>query len=356
MIRERLPPVFTPEEREQNEARKNELMKLVASGEALLFVGAGSSARVGYCTWLSLLRELEELACDCDDGFVVDENKRQNNPLRQLQYAQRIKNCIKEKTGNLNKYHNLLYKLFRPHNPPFDDFHKTLVRLPFKGILTTNYDTVLEAALGEKDPVFAHDNSLVIEEGSAKRVSEFLLSLDFKEKCSCRIAHLHGIYNRPNSLILSLDDYIRVYRLSPYKGKSESKLQDAAPSWSLHRKLLWAILATRRVVFIGFSMDDPYLKGMLDFVSGDLWRWGESVHFAVMSISPANADKTKIEFEHLQKKYGVGVVFYEDFDGSHQGLEQIIAEVDRECGGEPVSDWMDMVNQRMEERIKINEN
>ena len=90
MIRERLAPVFTPEEREQNEARKNELIELVASGEALLVVGAGISARVGYCTWSNLLKELEELACDCDDGFVVDENKRQN----QLQYAQYIKEYI----------------------------------------------------------------------------------------------------------------------------------------------------------------------------------------------------------------------------------------------------------------------
>ena len=37
--------------------------------------------------------------------------------------------------------------------------------------------------------------------------------------------------------------------------------------WTLHRKLLWAVLATRRVVFIGFSMEDPYFDNMLETVS-----------------------------------------------------------------------------------------
>ncbi len=39
--------IFTPEEREQNEARKNELADLIAATEAVLVVGAGSSASVG---------------------------------------------------------------------------------------------------------------------------------------------------------------------------------------------------------------------------------------------------------------------------------------------------------------------
>ena len=35
-------------------------------------------------------------------------------------------------------------------SPAHDDFHRMLVELPVRGILTTNYDTVLEAALSEK--------------------------------------------------------------------------------------------------------------------------------------------------------------------------------------------------------------
>ena len=43
--------IFTPEERDENTERKRELIELVASGEAILIVGAGSSVRVDYPDW-----------------------------------------------------------------------------------------------------------------------------------------------------------------------------------------------------------------------------------------------------------------------------------------------------------------
>ena len=56
------PEIFTPDERDENEERKRELIELVASGEAMLIVGAGSSARVGYVTWNRLMDELEKFS------------------------------------------------------------------------------------------------------------------------------------------------------------------------------------------------------------------------------------------------------------------------------------------------------
>ena len=53
------PEIFTPEERDENEERKRELIELVVSGEAILIVGAGSSARVGYVTWEGLTKEIK---------------------------------------------------------------------------------------------------------------------------------------------------------------------------------------------------------------------------------------------------------------------------------------------------------
>lgn len=344
MIRDQLPLVFTPEERDQNEARKGQLVELVASKEALLLVGAGSSALVGYDTWPKLLKKLERLACNCGSDFIVDERKRDGDPL---EYAEDIQMHMK-KTESLDKYYKLLYREFGPQYSPID-FHRTLVKLPFKGMLTFNYDKVLETALG------ISDNTLTIEEGAALRVSEFLLSLDFK-KYPSRIAHIHGVYDKPSSIILSRADYIKFYGLAPSKGESESKLQNIVPSWSLHRKLLWAILATRRVVFVGFSMDDPYLSEILQLVSRDLWRWDESIHFAVMSISQETADETKIKAKRLKETYGVDVVFYEDFNNSHRGLKQIIAEIARECKVPRKSEWIETVDQRMEERMKTDGN
>ena len=132
--------IFTPEERDENEERKRELIKLVASGEATLMVGAGSSARVGYVTWKGLLEELEDLANRCGPG--LDQRQRGDD----LAYAEDIKSHI-QKTADIGKYYDLLDQLFKPKSPAYDEFHSLLIDLPFRGILTTNYDTVLEEAL-----------------------------------------------------------------------------------------------------------------------------------------------------------------------------------------------------------------
>ena len=339
------PEIFTPEERNENEERKRELIELVASGEAILIVGAGSSARVGYVTWNGLLAELEDLANRCGAGL---DQTREGDALA---YAEDIKSHIQNKTGDLGRYYASLRNLFSPKDPPFEDFHRKLVLLPFRGILTTNYDTVLEAALGDIEPRFAYDNWLVIDENSAGPVNEFLMAMNNDKRMTRRIAHLHGRFNLPSSIILSIEDYHRAYGLR-IAGNHVQKDSE----WTLYRKLLWAVSATRRVVFIGFSMKDPYFNKMLEIVSTDLWRWDKSIHFAIMSISSTNAENSKVRAEGFRREYGVDTVFYEDPDSSHQGLDRILDEIDEECRvrRQPEADnvdWLEQVNQQMEEGI-----
>ena len=343
--------IFTSEERDENTERERELIELVASGEAILIVGAGSSIRVGYPDWPGLLKELEDLSNRLVDGFQPHEEKRANDPLI---YAEVLKSCISGARGGLERYYALLEDLFSPKDPPYEDLHKRLVLLPFRGILTTNYDTVLEAALSEIEPSSAYDNSLIIDHDSAGRVREFLMAMNNDKRMTQRIAHLHGKFYPASSIILSIEDYERAYglRLTANQGQRDSE-------WTLHRKLLWAVLATRRAIFIGFSMDDPYLNKMLDTVSTDLWGWDQSIHFAIMSISPEDAEDLKDKAERLKSEYGVDTVFYEDFDNSHRGLDRIVAEISERCDVENQSpideDWLEQRNQLMERRIN-NEN
>lgn len=339
------PEIFTPEERDENEERKRELIELVASGEAMLIVGAGSSVRVGYVTWNGLMGELENLANRYGTG--LDQTRKG----AALAYAEDIKSHIRDQTGGLGRYYALLQNLFSPKNPPFDDFHRKLASLPFRGILTTNYDIVLEAALGELEPQSAYDNSLVIDENSAGRVHEFLMAMNNDKRITQRIAHLHGKFDIPDSIILSIEDYHKVYGLRLPANQGQRNVE-----WTLHRKLLWAVLATRRVVFVGFSMNDPYFNEMLETVSADLWRWDKSIHFAIMSISSTNAENSKTRADGLRREYGVDTVFYEDPDNSHQGLDKIVDDIEEACQieSQPTTDemnWLEQANQRMEQGI-----
>ena len=201
-----------------------------------------------------------------------------------------------------------------------------LASLPFRGILTTNYDTVLEAALGTVDPESASDNSLVIDEGSGARIHEFLMAMNNDKRMIRRIAHLHGTFNPADSIILSIEDYKDAYGLNPTDKEDQEKNES-----KLRFRLLWAVLATRRVVFIGFSMDDPYLNKILETVGEDLWTWNKSTHFAIMSISSKDAEISKDKSETLNSEYGVSTVFYENPDGSHRELDHIITEITEEC-------------------------
>ena len=374
---------FTLEEENENNERKHELIELVRSGEAILIVGAGSSRRVGYPGWTGLLTELENLANEYGVGVELDKEKCEVDSLEYLKYAEDVKSYICNQTGNLEEYYALLEDLFSPKDPPCTDFHRRLVLLPFRGILTTNYDLVLEAALGEIEQASAYDNSLIIDRSSAGRVHEFLMAMNKDKRTTRRIAHLHGKFDSADRIILSVKDYERAYGLDLTDEENHRENES-----KLRFKLLWAVLATRRVVFIGFSMDDPYFNKMLEIVSADLRRWRKSVHFAIMSISPNN-DKgskdsvkdSKDKAERLKNRYGVDTVFYEDSDGSHLHLNHIVTEIAEKCGvevqstiipqeqpdnndrsvdeqpesvaseSEDESDWLEQANQRMERRI-----
>jgi hypothetical protein len=277
---------------------------------------------MGYLTWDALIQNLEQLAVECGDSFTVDISTREGDVLR---YAETIKRHIVKTQGDLDRYYQRLYALYRTRTPSCGDLHKALVRLPVRGILTTNYDTVLEAALVQTNTnEHGHDNSLVVGDDLAVRVSEFLMSLNNIERIPRRVAHLHGRYDQPAGIVLSLEDYAKAYGVKLHRTNGEAARE---VQWRLHRKVLWAILATRRAVFVGFSMNDPYLREMLKTVSEDLWRWDEPVHFAIMDIRPEDAIQKKRGAEILREQYGIEVVFYENQDGGHQGLNRLVEEL-----------------------------
>ena len=354
--------ILTPKEQKISDEQKRhtelkyQLIELIRSEEAILIVGAGSSRRVGYPDWPQLLRDLANLAGRCDGSFKPNQKKIDCEPL---EYAQDIKSHISKQVDGLREYHALLERSFETRNFLSDalQFHKTLVALPFKGILTTNYDMVLEEALKAVGQSSAYELSFTVSKNTAGQVHRFFLTMNVSGKLA--VAHLHGKYDTPRDIILSSEDYEEAYNgfvaskeTSGAKGSLESVLErlvlpvffkprrasqvQRSSEWTLHRKLLWAVLATRQVVFVGFSMKDPYFKRMLETVAKDLWRGNKPVHFAIRDISPEHgaALKAREEAEKLKRDCGVETLFYEDTNGKHEGLWDIIDEIAKECGVE----------------------
>ena len=177
---------------------------------------------------------------------------------------------------------------------------------------------------------------LIIGQDPPRLIHEFLLARNNDPYIPQRIAHLHGMYRYRETIILSSNDYVKNYGLRVKKNGEDQGNEDR---WTFHRKLLWAVLATRRVVFVGFSMTDIYFEKMLEIVSNDLWGWNKSIHFAIMGISTedkTDSQDSKDKADILKSKYGVDTVFYEILENEipekkHKLLESLFADIAKQC-------------------------
>ncbi|MFD1771701.1 SIR2 family protein [Sphingobacterium suaedae] len=273
---------------------------------------------------------MEAYALEIDPNFAANKEEF-------LPFADKVKECLGD-----DRYYNFIYDTFKPREQTHYPFHETLCRLPFKAITTTNYDIVLEHALTivTKQP----HSSLHFEGTTKSKILDFLQSLNFNKFSRKFIAHLHGIYDSNDSIVLGGKEYSSKYgfQLGENDGTLFDQLQKGGMSqeritdllvkygyeWPLRRKLLWSLLATRRIVFIGFSMNDPYFIKMLDFVKDDLSTYNAETHFLVLRVTPSNLQRSIEHAHHLKREYGIQTFFFQDEEGKYPGLGQFIAELE----------------------------
>lgn len=90
-------------------------------------------------------------------------------------------------------------------------------------------------------------------------------------------------------------------------------MKDFAIEWTIHRKLLWSFFATRRLIFLGFSLDDPYFNKMLEFVKTDLHPHGYSIHYLILRvITEADKTRAKARSAYLKKNFGIETILYQE--------------------------------------------
>lgn len=374
-------PLLSPDESAENELIKAELIAACRTEESVTIVGAGLSSRLGYPSWSKLLEMLhDDVLWSLPDHLTRPFVKPTDWASNPLGYADCIRNHINELADGHDRYYNFLRRTFDSKGT--DLLHRQLLDLPFRGIVTTNYDPTLDEALATKDPANAVDNHFVVDGDHAADVGMFLASLSLPNS-KRRIAHLHGRFNSPSNIVLTESDYRHRYdhcfdllqktRIFEFLREPDhlaalDLIERNLPGWTLHRKFLWTLLSSRRVVFLGFSMTDPYFERMLNTVVKDLWRWNSPTHFAVMGLDAEGLEKEKAK--RLRSEHGVAVVFYENLDGRHAGLESLIQEISKACNVIESSDserrrespiqlhntgasnsWMAKINARTRERV-----
>ena len=330
------PQLFSPEELRENEHVRQGLINLLASGEGMFMAGAGCTATL-FPPWAAFLGRLYTEAKEKDPeipDFVSSGDDY-------LTYADRLKMALGKED-----YYRLIYANFRSRGKGHERVHETICRFlhykKVKAIITTNYDQVLESALNVVSENRAE--SVWIEDNIEKAmIFEFLLSLN-DDQTARRIFHFHGICHQKDSIILSRSEYESKYgfRLQTPPGSIYDTIKDGGISqeqftelmkdfaieWTIHRKLLWSFFATRRLIFLGFSLDDPYFNKMLEFVKTDLHPHGYSIHYLILRVV-TEADKTRAKdrSKYLKKNFGIETILYQENE-TNTGFENFIADLE----------------------------
>src|SRR3990172_8841970 len=329
---------------EANDRHYSELVSLIAQREAVAVVGAGISRPIGYDTWGELLQHLAERANDIRPGLVLDPWPTE--PHDYLAAAQRIRDHITD-GGEPKAYHDEIGRRFSRSDDTIRErltpLHTDLVRLPFRGFVTTNYEQVIEIALGvvypeRFPPPESKAQSVAIWKGNDSRlISPAVRSIAAPEGVRY-VLHLHGVYWTESSIILSADEYAEAY------GIPDLGLPRGQPSADTHRTppaprtpsslllLTTSLLATRRVVFLGFSLDDVYFTEVLRRVSNMLWEWRTATHFALMPIERERAKEHLLRADDVRSKMGIETVFYPVEIGDHGALADLVARIAKDVG------------------------
>jgi hypothetical protein len=305
----------------------------------VLFAGAGCSGP-SFPGWTALLVMLEDLCDTCGKGFSRDHALRDSNPLL---YADRMKEHICSCKGDLGRYHKFMFTTFGA-DPRIEQFHYDLVALPFRGVVTTNYDRAIELALASIEP-------LPIEKTIEVTLDPPHVVWTFHRSVSSRtaprlVAHLHGYYKHPETIVLSESDYVSAYGWKlPALGGSSGPTK----STGFARQILGD--AGRPAVFVGFSLRDEYLTALLGACADTSQLWDEAIHFAVLGTTPATYASDSARADRLRSDYGIQVVFYEVKGGSHQPLYDLVADYRRQVAP-AVSPPLVRINERMAEDMR----
>jgi len=152
-------------------------------------------------------------------------------------------------------------------------------------IFTTNYDTIVEDIIAEHNVDTYSRVAITYEDETA---AGQLLSPT--QKSENFVFKLHGSIGKPGRLIFDEQDYFDFY----FQKK-----------WPISLELLSHTLATKMVVFIGFSLSDPEIMLILR----EATRYSSSYqHVALMLESEVNP----IEREILRSNYKVDPILYND--------------------------------------------
>ena len=267
-----------------------ELKAAVRNGKVVPFVGAGVSLnvtqvlngnRVRFPSWKEFLESVL---------LQIDQNGGRTAAAREMLAEGRYEDAAldaRKKFESSEWYRLLRNAFYRPVEPEPEglELAESLWRLGSDLVITTNYDHVLEWA----------------RPGAAKWIVEAPYSqgeyLAGDALPNPTVWHLHGDVADPASIILTSEDYARLY---PREGLARSATYEAALQTLRH------VVAARSLLFVGFSGNDGAVGSELDHIL-TLFQGGTRKHFMLVRERDIETAQAKV------RGLGIGLVTFGDF-------------------------------------------
>ncbi len=196
------------------------LYHLIVDGSFIVWVGSGLSIGAGYPDWLETI---DRLCSACGVQHLTSEEKSTEYLIDKAEECKR---------ANIEAFQKTLADLFGKNIVQTRSAFQFLMRLPFKGYVTTNFDPLLcqAAALCGYNNIYSYPN----------------LNFGALYKVERPVFHVHGLARQGNEpkgdkLVLARSDFDEAYG-------------------DIVRSFLDQMLSFHSILFMGCSLDDPYIK------------------------------------------------------------------------------------------------
>lgn len=284
-----------------------ELLKILPTGQIVLFIGAGVSCLVGYPTWDTLAKRI--LSALAEDNDIMSFSWADVDAISLLSPRHKISIAIDICRKNKKNISELLKKTLVQTVNDKSEIYKLIVSIPAV-FVTTNYDSCLTDTFvaGETmliDPKPSNEKE-VIPTTQKKRRSIYKRNEITIEKLTSQdvVFHLHGaIKGDENSLVLTTRDYVENYR-----DKNIIEFLDH-------------LFDKYSVIFIGYGLSE---EEILEYVVRKRKSMDEIRHFRLFPLFSHQKRLYQHLFEYYKNQCNVKLIPYLIDEKEHHQLEDVL--------------------------------
>lgn len=320
---------------------KDEIKKQYLGDNLVLLTGAGMSMPFQMGSWRELIERVADI-CEVDSYSYMKIQEE----LKLYKYNESVrilKDCIESKFPEEDAEYFLQCKIaqqiderqqhlfsksdaykpydkeFCPQVSPMEHNYLDIARYTgFRLMVTTNYDTILSE----------YTDSAAYSILDAPKVVKGGMQHIFLNNDKRYVFHLHGIYTRPESIILSEESYEQLYQNEGYK------------------KLMQLFDGTKSMFCIGFSMNDSYFKNMM---IEDIKKF-RGRHYVMLAFDGEEARrKCREKIREFEEEDLIVIPYYPNYPDKSVTYAQAIRKALNDLFGIPVMN----IYQKLEHWLEI---